>query len=228
MREKFAVKARVLCYTVILKANLRPGAAPSSFGIKGVFKSVNTSELTRQAAEAVDTLLSSADYREGDIFVVGCSTSEIVGKRIGSASNEEAAKAVMDAILPKVTAAGLYLAVQGCEHINRALCTSRACMERHGLQEVWVRPWLHAGGAFATEAYNRIPERVMVENLNGKAALGMDIGGTLIGMHLHPVVVPVHTAQRSIGEATLVLAKTRPKYVGGPRAQYNEHEPAHK
>ncbi|NLI53248.1 MAG: TIGR01440 family protein [Clostridiales bacterium] len=189
---------------------------------------MDTSELTRQAAEAVDTLLASAEYREGDIFVIGCSTSEIVGKRIGSASNEEAAKAVMDAILPKVTAAGLYLAVQGCEHINRALCTSRACMERHGLQEVWVRPWLHAGGAFATEAYVRIPDRVMVENLNAKAALGIDIGGTLIGMHLHPVVVPVHTAQRSIGEATLVLAKTRPKYVGGPRAQYNQDEPAHK
>ena len=189
---------------------------------------MNTTELTRQAAEAVDHLLASAEYRPGDIFIVGCSTSEITGHRIGSASSEEAAKAVMDAILPKVTAAGLFLAVQGCEHINRSICTSRACMERYDLQEVWVRPWLHAGGAFATEAYNRIPDRVMVENVAGKAALGMDIGGTLIGMHLHPVVVPVHTEQRSIGEATLILAKTRPKYVGGPRAQYNQDEPAHK
>ena len=186
------------------------------------------SELTSQAAEAVDHLLASAEYRPGDIFIVGCSTSEIVGKRIGSASSEEAAKAVMDAILPKVLAAGLYLAVQGCEHINRAICTSRACMERYGLQEVWVTPWLHAGGAFATEAYNRIPDRVMVENVDAKAALGMDIGGTLIGMHLHPVVVPVHTDLRRIGEATLILAKTRPKFVGGPRAQYNHDEPAHK
>lgn len=186
------------------------------------------SELTRQAAEAVDILLASAIYREGDIFIVGCSTSEIIGKRIGTASSEDAAKAVMDAILPKVTAAGLFLAVQGCEHINRALCTSRACMERYGLQEVWVRPWLHAGGAFATEAYARIPESVMVENVGAKAALGMDIGGTLIGMHLRPVVVPVHTDHHSIGEASLVLAKTRPKYVGGPRAQYNHNEDAHK
>ncbi len=135
----------------------------------------------------------------------------------------------MDGVLPKLEAAGLFLAVQGCEHINRAICTSRACMERYNLQEVWVRPWLHAGGAFATEAYSRIPDRVMVENVEGKAALGMDIGGTLIGMHLHPVVVvPVHTDLRKIGEATLVLAKTRPKYVGGPRAQYNHDEPAHK
>jgi len=189
---------------------------------------MNVTEITKQAAEAVDHLLASAEHRAGDIFVIGCSTSEIIGKRIGSSSSEEAAKAVMDAVLPKITAAGLFLAVQGCEHINRAICTSRACMERYGLQEVWVRPWLHAGGAFATEAYNRIPDRVMVEDLAAKAALGMDIGGTMIGMHLHPVVVPVHTEERKIGEATLILAKTRPKYVGGPRAQYNFDEPAHK
>lgn len=189
---------------------------------------MNVAEITRQATEAADHLLSSAEYRAGDIFIIGCSTSEITGHRIGSASNEEAAKAVMDAILPKIAAAGLFFAVQGCEHINRAVCTSRACMERYGLQEVWVRPWLHAGGAFATEAYNRIPDRVMVEDVGGKAALGMDIGGTLIGMHLHPVVVPVHTDLRKIGEAALILAKTRPKYVGGPRAEYNQDEPAHK
>lgn len=185
------------------------------------------SELTRQAAEAVDILLASAQYQKGDIFVVGCSTSEIVGKRIGSASNEDVAKAVMDGILPKVEQAGLFLAVQGCEHINRAICTSRACMDRYQLQEVWVRPWLHAGGAFETEAFSRFEDRVMVEDVMGKAALGMDIGGTLIGMHLHPVVVPVHTDLRRIGEASLILAKTRPKYVGGPRAKYQHDEPAH-
>lgn len=190
---------------------------------------MNFSEITKQAATAVDILLnSSAEMRKGDIFVVGCSTSEIIGKRIGSASSEDAAKAVMDGVLPKIEAAGLYLAVQGCEHINRAICTSRECMERFHLQEVWVKPWLHAGGAFATEAFARISDRVMVENLNAQAALGMDIGGTLIGMHLHPVVVPVHTDLRNIGNATLVLAKSRPKYVGGPRAQYLHDEPAHK
>ena len=189
---------------------------------------MNYSEITKQAGSAVEILLNSAiGLRKGDIFVVGCSTSEIMGKRIGSASNEDAAKAVMDGVLPKVEAAGLYFAVQGCEHINRAICTSRECMERYRLQEVWVKPWLHAGGAFATEAFSHLPDRVMVENLNAQAALGMDIGGTLIGMHLHPVVVPVHTDLRHIGEATLVLAKSRPKYVGGPRAQYLHHEPAH-
>lgn len=188
---------------------------------------MNFSDITKQAAEAVDILLASAVWKAGDIFVVGCSTSEILGLRIGSASSEEAAKAVMDGVLPRMQSAGLFLAVQGCEHINRALVTSRACMERYRLQEVWVKPWLHAGGAFATEAYARIPDCVMVEDLGAQAALGMDIGGTLIGMHLHPVVVPVHTALRKIGEGTLILAKTRPKYVGGPRAQYAGDESAH-
>ena len=188
---------------------------------------MNFAEITRQAAEAVDILLASAEPKKGGIFVIGCSTSEILGLRIGSASSEDAAKAVMEGVLPKVQSAGLYLAVQGCEHINRALVTSRTCMERYRLQEVWVKPWLHAGGAFATEAYARIPDRVMVEDLCAEAALGMDIGGTLIGMHLHPVVVPVHTNLRKIGEGALILAKTRPKYVGGPRAQYAGDEPAH-
>ena len=179
------------------------------------------SALTREAAEAVAILLESAKPAPGELFVLGCSTSEIMGSRIGSASNEDAAKAVMDGVLPAIERAGLYLAVQGCEHINRALCTSRACMQRYDLQEVWVKPWLHAGGAFASEAYERIADHVMVEDLRARASLGMDVGGTLIGMHLHPVVVPVHTDLRRIGEATLVLAKTRPKYVGGPRAQYD-------
>lgn len=183
------------------------------------------SEVTRQASEAVSILLGSAQPAPGEIFVLGCSTSEIMGSRIGSASNEDAARAVLDGVLPQIEQAGLFLAVQGCEHINRAICTSRACMLRYDLQEVWVQPWLHAGGAFATEAFGRIQDRVMVEDLRGRASLGMDIGGTLIGMHLHPVVVPVHTALRRIGEATLVLAKTRPKYVGGPRARY-ENDPS--
>jgi uncharacterized protein YwlG (UPF0340 family) len=107
---------------------------------------MNVAEITRQAAEAVDHLLASAQYRAGDIFVIGCSTSEIIGKRIGSASSEEAAKAVMDAVLPKVSAAGLFLAVQGCDaHQPRASAPAALCMERYGLQEVWVRPGLHRG-----------------------------------------------------------------------------------
>lgn len=190
---------------------------------------MNFSAITDTARQAVSILLHSRQPKSGELFVVGCSTSEVCGARIGSASNADVAKAIMDGIYPALSDAGLFLAVQGCEHINRSLCVSRACLERFDLQEVCVRPWLHAGGAFCTEAFERIPDRIMVEDLKGRATMGMDIGGTLIGMHLRPVVVPVHTELRSIGEATLILARSRPKYVGGPRAQYdpigggNEH-----
>ncbi len=183
--------------------------------------------IENEARGAMEILLAAAPPRPGALMVIGCSTSEVAGARIGSASNEDVARAVMDGILPLVEKNGLYLAVQGCEHINRALCVPRACLERFHLQEVWVKPHLHAGGAFATEATRRIADYAMAEDLRGQASLGMDIGGTLIGMHLHPVVVPVHTELRRIGEATLVLAKTRPKYVGGPRALYPEGAAAH-
>ena len=145
-----------------------------------------------------------------------------MGKRIGSGSSVEAAKAVMDAVLPKIKARGLYLAVQCCEHLNRCLVVERECMEKFDLQQVWVKPQLHAGGAFSMEAVARFDDHVMVEDLRGKASAGMDIGGTLIGMHMHPVVVPIHAVTRHIGEANLVMARTRPKYVGGPRAVYDD------
>lgn len=182
---------------------------------------MNETEIREQVKEAFGILMNAAKPEPGTLLVLGCSTSEIVGKRIGSGSSEEAAKAVLDALLPLVEEAGLDLAVQGCEHINRSLCVSRAVMKKHGFQQVWVKPWLHAGGACVTEAYARIPDAVMVENLNGQATLGIDIGDTLIGMHLHCVAVPVHSPLRHIGEANLVMAFSRPKYVGGPRAQYD-------
>ncbi len=176
-----------------------------------------------QASAAIDELFAAADtLKRGDILVIGCSTSEIVGKRIGSGSSVEAAKAVMDAVLPKIKARGLYLAVQCCEHLNRCLVVERECMEKFDLQQVWVKPQLHAGGAFSMEAVARFDDHVMVEDLRGKASAGMDIGGTLIGMHMHPVVVPIHAITRHIGEANLVMARTRPKYVGGPRAVYDD------
>ena len=183
--------------------------------------------LTRQAERAMDILLAAAQPPQGSIFVVGCSTSEILGQHIGSASSEEVASAVMDGLLPKARAAGLYMAVQGCEHINRSLCVERSCMEKFSLQEVWVKPWLHAGGAFVTQAFQRLSDGVMVEDLRAQAVLGMDIGGTMIGMHLRPVVVPMHTEIRTVGQAGLILARSRPKYVGGPRARYPEQLNAH-
>lgn len=180
-------------------------------------------EVHEQAKRAVAELFAAADnLKAGDMLVIGCSTSEICGKMIGTGSSEEAAKAVMDAVLPEARARGLFLCVQCCEHLNRCLVAERACMERYDLQQVWVKPQLHAGGAFAMEAVKRLEDPVMVEDLRAKASAGMDIGGTLIGMHLHPVVVPIHADTRKIGEANLVMARTRPKYVGGPRAAYDD------
>ena len=176
--------------------------------------------ITQQAREAMDILLKAADPRPGSLMVLGCSTSETVGSRIGSNSSGDAAQAILKGILPAVREAGLILAVQGCEHINRSLCLERADAEKLGLVEVWVRPHAHTGGACITAYYEQCADPVMVEGLQGKATLGMDIGDTLIGMHMRPVVVPVHSPLRKIGEANLVLAFSRPRYVGGPRAQY--------
>ena len=184
---------------------------------------MNPTEIQEQVREAFGILMNAAKPEKGALLVLGCSTSEIVGSRIGSNSSEDAAKAVLDALLPLVEEAGLTLAVQGCEHINRALCTDRETMERLGLQQVWVEPWAHAGGACVSEAKKRIPEAVMVEDVQGRATLGIDIGDTLIGMHLHCVAVPVHSPLKKIGEANLVMAYSRPKYVGGPRARYGEN-----
>ena len=176
--------------------------------------------ITQQAREAMDILIAAAKPRPGQLMVLGCSTSEAVGSRIGSNSSADAAQAILKGVLPAVREAGLVLAVQGCEHINRSLCLERAEAEKLGLTEVWVKPHAHAGGACVTAYYEQCQDPVMVEGLQGKATLGMDIGDTLIGMHMRPVVVPVHSPLRRIGEANLVLAYSRPRYVGGPRAQY--------
>lgn len=176
--------------------------------------------INQQVSDALRELLAAAHLKKGDLFVVGCSTSEIGGHLIGTQSSEEIAKAVMDAVLPAVREQGAFLAVQCCEHLNRALVVEREALTRYGLTEVWVTPWLHAGGAFAMQATSRFQSPAMAEDLKGLAAAGMDIGGTFIGMHLRPVAVPLHTTHRRVGEATLTMARTRPKYIGGPRARY--------
>ncbi|MCE5236759.1 MAG: TIGR01440 family protein [Clostridiaceae bacterium] len=184
------------------------------------------SEIHAQMKQAVEELFAAADnLREGDIVVVGCSTSEIGGRRIGTASSEAIAHEVMEALYPAVKNRGLFLAVQCCEHLNRSLVVERACLERYDLQQVWVRPQLHAGGAMAMRAVELFDAPVMAEDLRSFARAGLDIGGTLIGMHLRRVAVPIHASVLKIGEANLVMARTRPKYVGGPRAAYDEIAP---
>ena len=177
-------------------------------------------QITQQAREAMDILLQAAKPKAGSLMVLGCSTSETVGSRIGSNSSAEAAAAILKGILPAVKEAGLILADQGCAHITRSARLERAGAEKLSLAAGWVKPHAHAGGACITAYYEQCADPVMVEGLQAKATLGMDIGDTLIGMHMRPVVVPVHSPLRKIGAANLVLAFSRPRYVGGPRAQY--------
>ena len=184
--------------------------------------SIDFSVITAQTREAALELIAASRFYEGDIFVVGCSTSEIVGEMIGSASSADAARAVMDGMLPVIKECGLYLAVQCCEHLNRAIVLEAECASRYNLPIVNAVPRPHAGGAFATEAALRFDGFVVVEDIRAMGALGMDIGDTFIGMHLRPVAVPIHTDRRSIGAAHLSMARTRPKYIGGERTSYRE------
>ena len=177
-------------------------------------------EIAAQAETAVKELLEVARLKENGLFVVGCSSSEIGGHKIGSFSNTEIADAVFGAIYPVLKEKKNFLAAQCCEHLNRALIVERAAAELYRLPIVNVVPQPKAGGSFATAAYHAFEEPVAVEEIRAQA--GLDIGDTLIGMHLQPVAVPVRVSVRKVGEANLVCARTRPKFIGGERAHYDE------
>ena len=176
------------------------------------------SKVKKEAACAAQELIDAAALKAGDVLVVGCSTSEVAGHSIGKASIPAVAEALFSGLYPVLKEKGVYLAAQCCEHLNRALIIERACAEKYGLDEVAVRPAPKAGGSFATVAYDSMEAPVAVENIRAHA--GIDIGGTLIGMHLRAVAVPVRLSLCKIGEANILCARTRPKYVGGPRAIY--------
>ena len=175
-------------------------------------------EIRMQAEQAIKELLAVAKLRPGDLLVIGCSSSEIVGQRIGKGSSMEAAEAVWEGIVPILSEQGIRLAAQCCEHLNRALIVERETAEKYGYEPVNVRPWAHAGGSFATAVWEHMEDPVAVEHIRAHA--GMDIGDTLIGMHLRDVAVPVRLEVKKIGQANLVCARTRPKYIGGERARY--------
>lgn len=170
--------------------------------------------------KAVCELLDKANLSEGDILVVGCSSSEIIGKKIGTCGSDETALAVFEVISSIINERKLFLAAQCCEHLNRTIIIERKSLAVHNLTEVNVVPFPNAGGAFATVAYKNFENPVAVEKI--RASAGIDIGGTLIGMHLKEVAVPVRVSIDKIGEAPIILARTRPKFVGGERAHYNE------
>lgn len=176
-------------------------------------------QIRDEAAKAVTELLEVAKLQAGDIFLIGCSSSEIKGARIGKGSDIDAAKAVYDGVYPILKEKGIYLAAQCCEHLNRAVIVEKAAL-LPGTEIVNVVPQLHAGGSFAMTVYNHAEHPVAVEEI--KAAAGMDIGDTLIGMHLRKVAVPVRISVKQIGEAHLTCARTRPKFIGGSRAVYDD------
>ena len=178
----------------------------------------DTNEIYDQASQAARELLERSGAEPGQIVVVGCSTSEVIGNRIGTASSIEVAEALYDAIAPQVKARGCYLAAQCCEHLNRALIIEEEAAKAYGYEPVWVVPQPKAGGSFASITWRRMEKPVAVEHI--RAACWLDIGGTLIGMHLREVAVPLRLSVAKIGEAGLICAYTRPKYIGGPRARY--------
>ena len=175
-------------------------------------------EIRQQAAQAAALLCEKANLHAGQLVVVGCSTSEICGSRIGSDSRPEVANVVFDAIYGELKSRGIYLAAQSCEHLNRALILERAAAGNADIVNVVPQP--KAGGSFATAAYHAFSDPVALEHIRADA--GLDIGGTLIGMHLKEVAVPLRLGIDHIGSAILLAARTRPKFIGGSRAIYDD------
>lgn len=180
-------------------------------------------QIRKQAQRAVAELCDAAHLRPGALFVVGCSSSEVLGERIGTHTSMDVAGALYEGIASVLKERGVFLAAQCCEHLNRALVVERTVLERYDLEQVNAIPQPnHAGGAFASVTWNRMTDPILVESICARADAGIDIGGTLIGMHIHPVVVPVRISIDRIGEASILCARRRPKYVGGQRAIYDE------
>ena len=181
-----------------------------------------TKRIELESYTAAHQILTEAKVMPGQIFVVGCSTSEVLGDKIGTHSAPEVAEAIFEGIYKATQEFGVYLAAQCCEHLNRALILEAQAAEKYGYEQVNVLPQPKAGGSFATATYAKLHFPVAVEHIRAHA--GMDIGDTLIGMHLKDVAVPVRIAQKCIGQAHITCARTRPKFIGGNRAVYDEEK----
>lgn len=183
---------------------------------------VDHGSVRAELATCLSDLQEVAQLRPGQVLVVGASTSEIAGKRIGTATSVELGKAVVDTVLAFAREVGCDVAFQCCEHLNRSLVVSRGLAESRGWQEVAAVPVPGAGGAVAAHAYFAIADACLVESVRGDA--GIDIGDTLVGMHLKKVAVPVRGSRKEVGRAHVVMAKTRPPRIGGERAVYDAAE----
>ncbi len=171
-----------------------------------------------ESKNAISELIEKSNLNKGSILIVGCSTSEVCGSKIGTNSNIDVAEQLFSGIIDAVKDKGIYLAIQCCEHLNRAIVIEKEALPNAEI--VNVVPQKKAGGSLATIAYSKFINPIVVENI--KADAGIDIGGTLIGMHLKSVAVPVRLSVNKIGEANIVCARVRPKFIGGIRAIYNE------
>ena len=175
-------------------------------------------DIKNQCSKAILELVNVAKLKKGDILVVGCSTSEVVGSKIGSNSDVDTAREIFDGIYSVLKEKGIFMAVQCCEHLNRAIVIESCAIKNEEI--VNVVPQQKAGGSLSTIAYGSFESPCVVEEI--KADAGIDIGGTLIGMHLKKVAVPVRLSINKIGEASIICARVRPKFIGGIRAIYNE------
>ncbi|EGP5716810.1 TPA: TIGR01440 family protein [Enterococcus faecium] len=175
-------------------------------------------ELKDQLTEIVNDILAEAHLKKGDLFVLGCSTSEVVGGHIGKNSSAEVGQWIIRTLKELLDPKEIALAVQGCEHLNRALVVERTVAEAKNFEIVSVVPTLHAGGACSVAAFDQFNDPVEVEHVVGQA--GIDIGDTSIGMHIKHVQVPVRPRLKTLGQAHVTALRSRPKYIGGPRANY--------
>ena len=179
----------------------------------------DASRIKGEAYKAAKEIINVGKLEAGDVLVVGCSTSEVCGAKIGSESRPEVANELFNGIMEACKEGNIYLAAQCCEHLNRAIIMEKKAARERGYDIVNVVPVPKAGGSFATMAYKYMEHPVAVEHI--KAEAGLDIGDTLIGMHLKDVAVPVRLSIDAVGDAHLVAARTRAKYIGGIRANYN-------
>ncbi|WP_100333022.1 TIGR01440 family protein [Bacillus alkalisoli] len=175
-------------------------------------------EWVDELKQALADLHDQANLQKGQLLVIGCSTSEVIGERIGTAGTDDVAKMIFDVLAKFRVETGVELAFQCCEHLNRALVVERSIMVEKGFEQVTVVPVRQAGGAMASFAYHHLEDAVMVEHIRADA--GIDIGDTLIGMHIKHVAVPVRSKIKTVGHAHVTMAKTRPKLIGGARAVY--------
>ncbi|WP_299093427.1 TIGR01440 family protein [uncultured Metabacillus sp.] len=178
----------------------------------------NLENWQRELSTLLTDFRTQANVGKGDIVIIGCSTSEVIGEKIGTAGSEDVAKMIFDTLATFKEETGVQFAFQCCEHLNRALVIERSAAKVNGFEEVTVIPVRKAGGAMATYAYQHMENPVVVEFI--KADAGIDIGDTFIGMHLKHVAVPLRSTIKQIGSAHVTMAKTRPKLIGGARAVY--------